>query len=93
MRDFTKQLIVALNEDDWIIKPRAIKHVKSFLIIDTDDMQPCDVPFRFTWWERMIVKHHVYKLRDRMMLAKLIECRLNPRGPSKYSHENQFLDQ
>lgn len=91
MREFTKQLIVALKEDEWLIKPRAIKHVKSFLVIDTDDMQPCDVPIKFSWLERRIVGYHVRKLRDRMMVAKLIECRVSPRKPSGYSHENTFL--
>ena len=91
MREFTKHLIAALNEDDWIVKERGIKHIKSFLIIDTDDMQPVDVPFKFTWWERRVVGYHVRKLRDRMMMAKLVEYRLNPRKEKPYSHENTFL--
>ena len=92
MREFTKHVILALKEDEWIIKQRAIKHVKSFLIIDTDDMQPYEVPLKFTWWERRVIGYHVRKLRDRMMMAKLIEYRLNPRKPSSYSHENTFID-
>lgn len=92
MREFTKHVILALKEDEWIIKQRAIKHVKSFLIIDTNDMQPVDVPLKFTWWERRVVGHYVHKLRDRMMMAKLIEYRLNPRKPSSYPHENTFSD-
>lgn len=91
MREFTKQIITALKEDDWLIKTRAIKHVKSFLVIDTDDMQPYEAPFKFTWFERKVVKHYVSKLRDRMLVAKLIECRLNPRKSSGYSSEDRFL--
>jgi hypothetical protein len=92
MREFTKHVITALKEDDWIIKPRAIKHVKSFLIIETDNMQPYEAPIKFTWWERRVVKYHVNKLHDRMLVAKFIECRLNPRKPSSYSAENTFLN-
>jgi hypothetical protein len=91
MREFTKHVILALKEDDWLVKPKAIKHSKSFLIIDTDDMQPYEVPFKFTWFERRVVGHYVRKLRDRMLVAKLIEYRLNPRKPAAYSHENTFL--
>ena len=91
MREFTKQVIEALKEDDWVIKSQAIKHVKSFLVIDTDDMQPAEVPFKFTWWERRVVGYYVRKLRDRALVAKLIEYRLNPRRPGGYSHENTFL--
>jgi hypothetical protein len=91
MREFTKQVIEALKEDDWIVKQRGIKHIKSFLVIDTDDMQPVDVPFKFTWFERKVIGWHVRALRDRMMLAKLIEYRLNPRTEQSYSHENTFL--
>jgi hypothetical protein len=91
MREFTKQVIAALKEDDWIVKRSGIKHVKSFLIIDTVKMQPLEVPFTFTWWERKVVGWHVRKLRDRMMVAKLIEYRLNPRTEKPYSTENTFL--
>jgi hypothetical protein len=91
MREFTKHLITALKEDEWIVKPHAVKHVKSFFIIDTDDMQPYEVPFKFTWLERKIVGHFVKKLKDRMLVAKLIESRLNPRKMGSYSHENTFL--
>jgi hypothetical protein len=54
-------------------------------------MQPLEVPFEFTWFERRVVGHYVRKLRDRMMVAKLIEYRLNPRKEERYSHENTFL--
>ena len=91
MREFTRQIITALKEDDWIMKPRAVRHVKSFLVIDTDDMQPTDVPFKFTWFESIVVGHYVKKLRDRMLVAKLIEYRMNPRKMGGYSHENTFL--
>jgi hypothetical protein len=91
MREFTKQVITALKEDDWTIKASAIRHNKSFLTIDTDDLQPSDVPFKFTWWERRVVGWHVRELRDRMLVAKLIEYRLTPRKPGSYSHENTFL--
>ena len=92
MREFTKHVILALKEDEWLIKQRAIKHVKSFLVIDTEDMQPYEVPLKFTWWERRVVGHYVNKLRDRMLMTKLIEHRLNPRKSGAYSHENTFLD-
>jgi len=91
MREFTKHIITALKEDDWIIKARAIKHVKSFLVIDTDEMQPFETPFKFTWWERRVVGYYVRKLRDRMLVAKLIEYRMNPRKAGSYSHENTFI--
>jgi hypothetical protein len=91
MREFTKHVILALKEDEWIVKQRGVKHIKSFLVIDTDDMQPVDVPFQFTWFERRVVGYYVGKLRDRMMLAKLVECRVNPRMEKPYSHENTFL--
>jgi len=91
MREFTKQVITALKEDDWIIKHSGIKHIKSFLIIDTNNMQPLDVPFKFTWFERMVLGYYVRKLRDRMMVAKLIEYRLNPRKEKDYFHQNTFL--
>jgi hypothetical protein len=91
MREFTKQVITALKEDDWTIKASAIRHNKSFLIINTRKLQPEDVPFEFTWWERRVVGWHVRELRDRMLVAKLIEYRLNPRKPGSYSHENTFL--
>jgi len=91
MREFTKHIVRALKEDDWEIKPRAIRHVKSFLVIDTDEMQPEDVPFKFTWVERMVVKHYINKLRERMLLAKFIEYRLNPRRPGTYPTSDSFL--
>lgn len=91
MREIVKQIIVALEEDDWAIESDAIQHSKSFLTIDTRTIQPRYVPLKFSWLERRIVGRHVRKLRDRMMLAKLIEYRLNPRKPSSYSHENTFL--
>ena len=91
MREFTKQVITALKEDDWIINHGGIKHIKSFLIIDANNMQPLDVPFKFTWFERMVLGYYVRKLRDRMMVAKLIEYRLNPRKEKDYSHQNTFL--
>jgi hypothetical protein len=92
MREFTKHVIIALKEDDWLMKPRAIKHVKSFLVIDTDDMQPYEVPFKFTWFERKVVGYYVRKLRDRMLMTKLIEYRLNPRKSSGYSSEDRFIN-
>jgi len=91
MREFTKHVVLALKEDDWIVKANAIRHVKSFLTIDTDDMQPRDVPFKFTWLERKIVGHYVKKLKDRMLVSKLVESRLNPRKMGSYSQENTFL--
>jgi hypothetical protein len=91
MREFTLHVILALKEDDWIVKANAIRHVKSFLTIDTRKMQPEDVPFEFTWFERIVVGYYVKKLKDRMLVAKLIESRLNPRKMGSYSHENTFL--
>jgi hypothetical protein len=91
MREFTKHVILALKEDEWIVKQRGVKHIKSFLVIDTEDMQPVDVPIKFTWFERKVIGYHVRKLHNRMMLAKFIEYRLNPRKEGSYSHENTFL--
>jgi hypothetical protein len=91
MRPFVEHIITALKEDDWEIKTRAIRHVKSFLVIDTDDMQPYEVPFKFTWWERRVVGYHVRKLNERMLLATLVASRINPRKPATYGHENTFL--
>ena len=92
MREFTRQIITALKEDEWEVKHRAIRHVKSLLVINTDDMQLDGVPYKFTWLERRFIKHYVGKLRDRMLVAKLIEARITPRKRSAYSHENTFLD-
>lgn len=89
-REFVKHIITALKEDEWEITQRAIRHVKSRLVIDTDDMQPYEVPFKFTWWERRIVGYHVRKLNERMLLAKLIESRINPRKSTPYG-ETSFL--
>jgi hypothetical protein len=91
MREFTKQVITALKEDDWLIKSTAIKHVKSFLIIDTNDMQPYETPFKFTWWERRVIGYYVRKLRDRMLVAKFVESRIAPRKPSGYPSEDRFI--
>jgi hypothetical protein len=91
MRPFVEHIITALKEDDWEIKTRAIRHVKSFLVIDTDDMQPYEVPFKFTWWERRVVGYHVRKLNERMLLATLIAGRINPRKAGVYSHSDSFL--
>jgi hypothetical protein len=91
MRPFVEHIITALKEDDWEIKTRAIRHVKSFLVIDTDDMQPYEVPFKFTWWERRVVGYHVRKLNERMLLATLVASRINPRKSGTYSHSDTFL--
>lgn len=91
MREFTKHVILALKEDEWIVRDRGIRHIKSFLTIDTRQMQPEGVPVEFTWFERKVIGYHVRKLRDRMLMAKLVEYRLNPRTEKPYSHENTFL--
>ncbi len=90
MREFTKQIITALKEDNWEVRSGGIRHSKSMLIIDTDDMQPREVPFKFSWWERRVVKYHVTKLKDRMLVTKLIECRLTPKRADHYGN-NSFL--
>ena len=91
MREFTKHLILALKEDEWVIRDRYIQHVKSFLVIDMQRMQPSEVPFEFNWFERKVIGYYVRKLRDRVMLAKLVEYRLNPRTEKSYEHLNTFL--
>jgi hypothetical protein len=91
MREFTKQVITALKEDDWIVKQHGVKHIKSFLVIDTDDMQPVDVPIKFTWFERKVIGYHVRKLHDRTMLATFVASRINPRKRGSYESENTFL--
>lgn len=91
MREFTKHVITALKEDEWEIKPRAVRHVKSRLVIDTDEMQPCAVPYKFTWFERRVVGHYIKQLQDRMLMTRFIEYRLNPKMPAPYSHADRFI--
>lgn len=90
MRPFVEHIITALKEDEWEMKLRVIRHVKSFLIIDIEAMQPYEVPFKFTWWERRVVGYHVRKLNERMLVATLIAGRINPRKAGSYS-ENTFI--
>lgn len=90
MREFTKHIITALKEDDWDVRSGGMRHVKSKLIIDTDDMQLREVPFKFTWWERKLVKYHARKLQERMLLAKFIEYRMGgaPKTSSLFTHDS-----
>ena len=90
MREFTKHIIAALEEDDWQVKSGGIRHLKSKLIIDTDDMQLRDVPFKFTWLERRLIKYHTKKLQERMLLARFIEYRMTPKKAGTYG-EDSFL--
>lgn len=91
MREFTKHVITALKEDEWEIKPRAVRHVKSRLVIDTDEMQPCEIPYKFTWFERRVVGHYIKQLQDRMLMTRFIEYRLNPKPPATYHSEDRFI--
>jgi hypothetical protein len=91
MRAFTKHVITALKEDEWELKPRAVRHVKSRLVIDTDEMQPCEIPYKFTWFERRVVGHYIKQLQDRTLMTRLIEYRLNPKKPSPYPSEDRFI--
>lgn len=91
MRGFTKHVITALKEDEWEIKPRAVRHVKSRLVIDTDKMQPFEVPYKFTWFERRLVGHYIKQLQDRMLMTRFIEYRLNPKKPAAYHSEDRFI--
>lgn len=91
MREFTKHVITALKEDEWEIKTRAVRHVKSRLVIDTDEMQPCEIPYKFTWFERRVVGHYIKQLQDRMLMTRFIEYRLNPKKPAAYPSEDRFI--
>lgn len=90
MREFTKQVITALKEDDWEVRGHGIRHTKSMLIIDTDDMQPREVPFKFSWFERRVVKYYARQVQERMLVAKFLECRLTPKRANNYG-DTSFL--
>jgi hypothetical protein len=90
MREFTKHVLLALEEDEWEVSGHGVRHVKSRLKIDTDDMQPENAPYKFTWWERKLVKRAICKMQDRYVLTKFIEYRINPKKPAIYG-ESSFL--
>jgi hypothetical protein len=93
MREFTKHVLLALEEDDWELCHRGIRHVKSRLKIDTNDMQPANAPYKFTWWERKLVYRAIRKTQERYILTKFIEYRINPRKPNSgvYESGNEFI--
>lgn len=91
MREFTKHLILALDEDDWEVGHRSIRHIKSRLRLDLEDMQLDNAPIRFTWWERKLVNRAVRKMLDRQVLAKFVEYRINPKKLGQYDSGNDFL--
>ena len=91
MREFTKHVLIALDEDDWELSGHGVRHSKSRLKIDTDDMQPENAPYKFTWWERKLVKQAVRRMQERYVLAKFIEYRINPKKLGHYDTGSEFI--
>jgi len=91
MREFTKHLLLALEEDEWELSTRSARHIKSRLRIDLDDMQLENAPFEFTWWERKLITRAFNRMKERVILAKFIEYRINPRKIGPYESGNDFL--
>lgn len=91
MREFTKHVLLALDEDDWELGRRVIRHKKSRLTIDTDHMQPENAPIKFTWWERKLVKRAIKRMQERYVLTKFIEYRINPKKLGHYDTGSEFI--
>jgi hypothetical protein len=91
MKEFTKQIIVALNDDEWELRPRAVRHIKSRLVIELDNMQPASLPYVFSWWERKVVAYHIRQMQQRVFTERFIAYRLNPKKPAPYSHDDHFI--
>jgi len=91
MREFVKQIVTALKDDEWEMVRGAIRHIKSRLQIDLDLLQPIGVPYSFTWWERRVVSHHITKLHERMLTTKFVMYRINPKPPKAYASEDTFV--
>jgi hypothetical protein len=91
MKEFTKHIITALKDDDWELGGRAIRHVKSRLIIELDRTQLAELPYVFSWWERKVVAYHIRKMHERVITEKFIGYRLNPKKPAPYSHQDTFF--
>lgn len=85
MREFTKHVIQALAEDEWEMLGGEIRHIKSRLRIDTNDLRMRDTPIEFTWGERRLVKKAICKMLDRTAAEKFLIYRVNPKKPGHYS--------
>lgn len=85
MRDFTKHVIQALAEDEWDISGDDLRHVKSRLRIDANDLHMRDTPIAFTWWERICVKKAIREMIDRVAAEKFLVYRIHPKKPGHYS--------
>lgn len=91
MREFTTHIITALQDDEWELGGRSIRHVKSRLIIDVDSVELSGLPYTFSWWERKVVGYHIRKMQQRLFTAKFIQYRLNPKEPTPYAHDDRFF--
>ena len=91
MRDFAKHVIQALAEDEWVFYGSDVRHVKSRLRIDFDEMRVRDTPISFTWWERRCVKHAMRKMIDRVAAERFLIYRVNPKKPAVYGQDDSFL--
>lgn len=91
MREFTTHIITALQDDEWELGGRSIRHVKSRLVIDLDNTQPAALPYTFSWWERRVVAYHIRKMHERVFTEKFIQYRLSPKKPAPYSHDDRFV--
>jgi hypothetical protein len=91
MKEFTKQIIVALNDDEWELGGRSIRHTKSRLIIDVDSVELTGLPYTFSWWERRVVAYHIRQMQQRLFTEKFIQYRLNPKKPAPYSIDDRFF--
>jgi hypothetical protein len=87
MREFVKQIVTALKDDDWEILYDSVRHTKSRLVIGTEYLRIHDLPYSLTWWERRRVRHHINKMLDRQLAATLIIRRVEPKLPSQYGSD------
>jgi hypothetical protein len=90
MREFTKHVLIALDEDAWELSSRGVRHTKSRLKIDTNQMQPENAPIKFTWWERRLIERAIKRMQERAVLERFIEYRINPKKLDMYG-EGSFL--
>jgi len=87
MREFVKQLITALKEDDWEIMRDSVRHTKSRLVIGTEFLRMHDLPYSLTWWERRCIRHQINTMLDRHLAATLVIRRVEPKKPGPYGSD------
>ena len=91
MKEFTKHIIIALKDDEWELRHRAVRHIKSRLVIELDAMQPAGMQGFFSWWERKVLKYHIQQMQQRTFAERFIEYRINPKKPTPYSADDNFI--